>query len=133
MWNTVCSLVWQLIPSIACPAVAGDGPARVGAFGIGTCSGPIGPGEGAEVSVPSEDSDEYDPPAAVPEAEAGLEPDRPSPIPSPAPATTTAAPAHAAVRRRRFRRSSALLASASARRLLSRELRSDTEPSNLLG
>ena len=35
MWNTVCSLVWQLIPSMACPAVAADGPASTGADGIG--------------------------------------------------------------------------------------------------
>ena len=30
MWNTVCSLVWQLIPSMACPAVAADVPASAG-------------------------------------------------------------------------------------------------------
>ena len=38
------------------PAVAADGPASVGAPGIGTCSGPIGPAAGAALSVPSEDS-----------------------------------------------------------------------------
>ena len=56
MWNSVCSLVWQLIPSMACPAVAGDVPARTGAFGIGTRSGPSAPAGGGVCSVPSVDS-----------------------------------------------------------------------------
>ena len=48
MWNTVCSLVWQLIPSMACPAVAADVPASAGAEGIGTFSGPAAPGAVAQ-------------------------------------------------------------------------------------
>ena len=56
MWNTVCSLVLQLIPSMACPAVAADVPASAGTGGIGTCSGPSDPGAGAAVSVPSDES-----------------------------------------------------------------------------
>ncbi len=56
MWKTVCSLVWQLIPSMVCPVVAADVPASTGALGIGTFSGPSTPAAGAAVSVPSVDS-----------------------------------------------------------------------------
>src|SRR5258708_19931407 len=49
----VCSLVWQLMPSTLWPealvAVSASGAAR----GTGTPSGPAGPGDGADLSVPS--------------------------------------------------------------------------------
>ncbi len=56
MWNSVCSLVSQLIPSMACPVVAADVPASAGAPGTGTFSGPSAPGGGGARSVPSVDS-----------------------------------------------------------------------------
>jgi len=53
MWNSVCSLVWQLIPSTVCPVAFDAVPASGAAPGIGTPSGPIGPPAGAARSVPS--------------------------------------------------------------------------------
>ena len=48
MWNRVCSLDWQLIPSMGWPVTAVPVPADTGlasaaADGTGTCSGPGGP------------------------------------------------------------------------------------------
>ena len=56
MWKTVCSLVWQPIPSMVCPVVAADVGASTGAVGMGTFFGPSAPAAGADVSVPSVDS-----------------------------------------------------------------------------
>src|SRR5215475_9093592 len=53
MWNSTCSLVSQWMPSTGWPAVLADGPASGGALGIGTPSGPFGPGGGAGLSAPS--------------------------------------------------------------------------------
>src|SRR6185437_7372813 len=136
MWNTVCSLVWQPIPSMVCQVVAADGPASAGTDGIGTLSGPSDPGGGAAVSVPSEDSGPKEaglPGVADTAPDAVFDPDKPSPRPSPTPATTTTAPPQAASRSRRLRRCSAWRASCSARRLFSRELRSDTAISQSTG
>src|SRR5690348_16110128 len=115
MWNTVCSLVWQPIPSMVCPVVAADGPASAGTDGIGTLSGPSDPGGGAAVSVPSEDSGpkEAELPGVAADTAEAFDPDRPSPRPRPTPATTTTAPPQAAIRSRRLRRCSAWRAACS--------------------
>src|SRR6266550_8837381 len=45
MWKMVCSLVWHLIPSKSLPVAAAAVLASGGALGIGTPSGPVGPGD----------------------------------------------------------------------------------------
>jgi len=47
MWNSVCSLVWQPIPSTFWPVTEVAGLASVAADGTGTCSGPRPPAAGA--------------------------------------------------------------------------------------
>ena len=54
MWNRVCSLVWQPIPSTFWPVTEAAGLASVAADGTGTCSGPRPPAAGAALSAPSE-------------------------------------------------------------------------------
>ena len=58
MWNRTFSVRWHLIPSTLFRSVAFDaGGASSTAFvGIGTCSGPSGPGAGAGCRCPSEES-----------------------------------------------------------------------------
>src|SRR5215467_10801262 len=53
MWYTTCSLVSQRMPSTGCPAALVAVLASGGALGTGTPSGPVGPGAGAGLSVPS--------------------------------------------------------------------------------
>jgi len=53
MWNSVCSLVSQLMPSTGDPAAAVPVPASAGAEGTGTPSGPCAPAAGAGLRVPS--------------------------------------------------------------------------------
>ena len=47
MWNSVCSLVWQLIPSTGWPVATVAVLASAGPAGTGTPSGPAGPAAGA--------------------------------------------------------------------------------------
>ena len=54
MWNRVCSLVWQPIPSTFWPVTEAAGLASVAPDGTGTCSGPRPPAAGACSRVPSE-------------------------------------------------------------------------------
>ena len=49
----VCSLVWQLMPSVFWPEAAAAVLASGAAPGTGTPSGPAGPGAGAGLRVPS--------------------------------------------------------------------------------
>jgi hypothetical protein len=99
MWNSVCSLVWQLIPStgwpVAAAVLASGGPA-----GIGTPSGPSGPAAGAGLRVPSVLSGASDSPL----------PELPPPVtasvmPTAAAMITTAAPVTTSHSRRRRRAS----------------------------
>ena len=50
MWNRVCSLDWQLIPSLGWPVTAVAVPASAAADGTGTCSGPCGPAAGPAIA-----------------------------------------------------------------------------------
>ena len=103
MWNTVCSAVWQLIPSTAWPVAAVVVPASGAADGIGTPSGPAAPAAGAGWRFPSVLS------AASGSPFPELPPVTASVIPTAAAITTTAAPAAASHRRRRRRRASSAL------------------------
>src|SRR6516225_1553589 len=113
MWNSTCSLVSQWMPSTGWPAVVAEGPASGGALGIGTPSGPFGPGGGAGLSGPSVLSaasfggDEPDAPLAAepPEVTASV-------MPTAAPPTITTAPSAISQRCRRRSRASAALACA---------------------
>src|SRR5258708_31227619 len=105
----VCSLVWQLMPSTLWPealvAVSASGAAR----GTGTPSGPAGPGDGADLSVPSVLRL-----ASFSPGEPVLAPPLiPSVTPTAAAATTATAPVPASQRRRRRRRASRALICAS--------------------
>ncbi len=109
MWNRTCSLVWQRMPSTGWPVALAAVPASGGALGMGTPSGPVGPGAGAGLSVPSVLS------AVSFGDDAGLEPPpevAASAMPIAAPATITTAPSAASQRRCRRRRASAALACA---------------------
>jgi hypothetical protein len=114
MWNTVCSLVSQLMPSTFWPVALVAVPASGGALGTGTPSGPAGPGAGAGLSVPSVLSEAsfnpgVPPPALPPPA---LPPPVAASVMPMAAATTTAPPATASQRRRRRWRASAARACA---------------------
>src|SRR5260370_23909504 len=121
MWKTVGSPAWQLIPSTAWPVAeaavpASPVPASTGPAGTGTASAPSGPGDGADLSVPSV-------PSAARWSEGvegppgfGLPPVTPSVMPTAAPMTTMAAPAQASHCRRRRR----LASSARIRAIFSR-------------
>src|SRR5580693_6959083 len=103
MWNTVCSAVWQLIPSTAWPVATVAVPASGPAVGIGTPSGPAAPGAGAGWRFPSVLS------AASGSPFPELPPVTASVMPTAAAITTTAAPAATSHRRRRRRRASSAL------------------------
>src|SRR5580692_9064836 len=103
MWNTVCSAVWQLIPSTAWPVTAVAVPASGAADGIGTPSAPAAPAAGAGWRFPSVLS------AASGNPFPELPPLTASVMPTAAAMTTTAAPAAAIHRRRRRRRASSAL------------------------
>src|SRR5215831_20284828 len=113
MWYTTCSLVSQRMPSTGCPAALVAVLASGGALGTGTPSGPVGPGAGAGLSVPSvlsevsfDDTEPVPPWAAEPPEVAA------SVMPTAAPATITTAPIAPSQRHRRRRRASAALACA---------------------
>src|SRR5215467_13538652 len=112
MWNSACSLVSQRTPSTGWPVALVAVLASGGAFGMGTPSGPFGPGGGAGLSGPSVLSegsfgDEPEPPLAAgpPEVTASV-------MPTAAPPTITTAPSATSQRCRRRRRASAALACA---------------------
>ena len=131
MWKTVCSLVWQLIPSMVCPVVAADVPASAGALGMGTFSGPSAPARGRRRQRPERGQRQVvgrvtDDSVAAVAPPPPLPPETATPTPTPTPATTTTAPAARPRRTRRLRRASARLASSIARRLFSREPDPDT-------
>src|SRR5215472_7137884 len=100
MWNTVCSLVWQLIPSVGWPVTAVAVLASAAADGTGTCSGPSGPAAGAGPRAPSELSGAR---SGWPVALAPPPPETASVIPTTSAMTTTAAPEQISHRRRRLR------------------------------
>src|SRR5580704_13733676 len=91
------------MPSTGCPVAAVDVPASGGALGIGTPSGPSGPGEGAGCSVPSVDRLASFSRGELLLAACGLLPLTASAMPTAAAATTTTAPSPArqSLRRRR--------------------------------
>jgi hypothetical protein len=101
MWNSVCSLIWQLIPSTGWPAAAVAVLASGAAAGTGTPSGPAGPAAGAgwrEPSVLSGASGSAVPgPPELPPVTARVMPT------AAAMTTTTTAPAAASHTRRRRR------------------------------
>src|SRR5580704_1343024 len=103
MWNTVCSAVWQLIPSTAWPVAAVLVPASAAPDGTGMPSGPAGPAAGAGWRFPRVLS------AASGSPFPELPPVTASVMPTAAAITTTAAPAAASHRRRRRRRASSAL------------------------
>jgi hypothetical protein len=101
MWNSVCSLAWQLIPSTGWPAATVAVLASGAAAGIGTPSGPAGPGAGAGLRSPS----------VLSAASGSPLPELPLPVtarvmPTTAATTTTTAPLTASHSRRRRRRAS---------------------------
>src|SRR5271169_1025864 len=101
MWNTVCSLVWQLIPSTGWPVATVAVLASGAPAGIGTPSGPAGPGAGAGLRDPS----------VLSGASGSPLPELPPPVtarvmPTAAATTTTTAALTASHRRRRRRRAS---------------------------
>ncbi len=102
MWNRVCSLDWQLIPSLGWPVTAVAVPASTAADGTGTCSGPCGPAAGAAPSEPSELSGFRCSGLAA----LAPPPDSASTRPTTSPMTTTAAVPPASHSRRRLRRAS---------------------------
>src|SRR5215470_1985857 len=109
----VCSLVWQPMPSTRWPVALVAVPVSGAAFGAGTCSGPVGPGDGAGWSVPSVLSEASFSFGVPPPPEAGeLPPLTASVMPTATAATTTTAPAPISQRWRRLRRASAALISA---------------------
>ena len=65
MWNSVCSSVWQLMPSTGWPDATVAVLASGAAAGTGTPSGPSGPGAGAGWRDPSVLSGASGWPAAV--------------------------------------------------------------------
>src|SRR6266567_1029908 len=115
MWNRVCSLELQPIPSTFCPVALEAVPVSGGAPGMGTPPGPVGPEGVAGLSVPSVLSaasfSEGVPPDPVPLLEVPPEVAA-SVMPTAAATTITAPPTAASQRCFRLRLASAALACA---------------------
>src|SRR6516162_11611485 len=114
MWNTVCSLVWQLIPSTGWPVAPVAVLASAGPAGTGTPSGPVGPAAGAGWRVPSvlNGARGSPPPPELPPVTASV-------MAITAAMTTTAAPPAISHGRRRRRRACSARSRASLSRALS--------------
>src|SRR5579862_5428423 len=100
MWNSVCSLAWQPMPSTVWPVADPVALASGWAAGIGTPSGPVAPAAGAGLSVPSVlSADSLSDGPDEPPVTARV-------MPTAAAATTTSAAAPVSHRRRFLRRAS---------------------------
>ena len=115
MWNMVCSLLLQLIPSTFWPVALVAVPVSGGALGMATPSGPVGPEGVAGLSVPSVLSAASFSEGVLPDPVPLLD-DPPEVaaivMPTAAATTITAPPAAASQRCLRLRRASAALACA---------------------
>src|SRR6516225_7359211 len=98
MWNSVCSLAWQLIPLTGWPVAAVAVLASAGPAGTGTPSDPGAPGDGAGAREPSVLSGAR---VGAAPAALGLPPVTARVMPTAAAMTMMAAPVTASHRRRR--------------------------------